>query len=135
MIETMLKININSSSRYPIDRKRMKRKIEKVLKKHGVVEGIELGVFVIGDRKMVGLNKKFMKKEGTTDVLSFPMTNQGDDLGFVEPSEIERLYLGDIFVSFPQARKQAAEGSLLVDEEIDKLVEHGVLHLLGKHHD
>jgi len=44
-------------------------------------------------------------------------------------------YLGDVVISYPQALKQAQEHNLLVDEEIDRLVEHGVLHLLGIHHE
>ena len=45
------------------------------------------------------------------------------------------LRLGDIVVSYPVARRQAGEHNLLVDNEIKILVKHGMLHLLGIHHE
>lgn len=90
---------------------------------------------VIGDRKMMELNEKHMKHLGTTDVLSFPLGNgTGSGAGFVNPPD-GILRLGDIVVSYPQAVKQAQEHSLLVDDEVCNLVQHGLLHLLGINHE
>ena len=77
---------------------------------------------------MKQLNQQWMKREGTTDVLAFPL-----DGGFDEVDG--PLMLGDVVVCWPMAVKQAAEQNTLVDEEIDRLVEHGVRHLMGEHHD
>jgi probable rRNA maturation factor len=76
---------------------------------------------------MTQLNKAWLKRQGTTDVISFPL----DEDKF--PDKVLRL--GDIVISYPQARKQAAAANTTVDEEVNKLVEHGVLSLLGLHHE
>lgn len=104
---------------------------------------IEIEINIIGDRKMTQLNGKFLKKKGTTDVISFPLQEkkeietQAFDKNskqiFVNPDGVLRL--GSIFISYPQTRRQANLHKLLVDEEISQLVEHGMLHLLGYHHE
>lgn len=129
----MLKININSSSHYPVDRKRVREIVKKTLKKQKA-DDVELSVFFIGDRKMSKLNKKFLNRERTTDVISFPLTDKEEKFKFINSPKEKQVYLGDIFISYLQARKQAMGYNLTVDKEIDKLVEHGVLHLLGFHH-
>jgi len=129
----MLRTFINSSANYSIDKEKIKKQAKDILQKHKI-DDAEVGIFFVGDKKISQLNKRFMKRHGTTDVLSFPMTG-GDELDFVEPAQVKkRAYLGDIFVCYPQAKRQASEYNLPVDTEIGKLVEHGILHLLGIHH-
>lgn len=96
----------------------------------GVSGHVEVSVSIVGDRKMKVLNKKYRQKDGTADVLSFSQT-QGE--WAKTPDGVLRL--GDVIISFPQARKNAREKETLVDEEIDFLLRHGLLHLLGIHHD
>jgi probable rRNA maturation factor len=100
----------------------------------GVGSEMVVGLTVVGDRKMKELNKKYLHKNGTTDVLSFSQTEEVSDEKFVEP-KVDGLYLGDVVVSWPQAVKQALEQQITVDEEIDFLMKHGLLHLMGVHHD
>jgi probable rRNA maturation factor len=68
------------------------------------------------------LNRDFLQNDYSTDVLSFPSRQS---LGF----------LGDIAISFPHARRQALEYGHAVDKELDILMLHGVLHLLGMDHE
>jgi len=68
------------------------------------------------------LNRDFLKKDYPTDVLSFPSRQT---LGF----------LGDIAISFPHALRQAAEYGHNAGQEIEILMLHGVLHLLGMDHE
>ena len=135
----MIQVSIQVSSRYPVDRRRVRRVIAKTLCRQGISDAAQVGVAVVGDRKMEDLNRKFMGKTGTTDVLSFPLAETSRGVSAVEREFVEvpqpRLRLGDIVISYPQARNQAQDHNLLVDEEIDRLVEHGVHHLLGIHHD
>ncbi len=128
----MVKIPIKAESRYPVDRKQIRKTVIEVLKKNRAINetsNLEVSIIFVGDRKMAGLNKHYLKREGTTDVLSFPLTESP----FIGPPD-DFLRLGDIVISFPQARKQAMQYGRTVDEEINLLVEHGLLHLLGKHH-
>lgn len=120
----MVKISIQASSRYPIERQEIKREVKKILYRFGLREEVEVGINFVGERKMRALNKKYRKVDQPTDVLSFPINEKA-------PNQV--LYLGDVIISYPQARKQAAENNWTVDEEIEKLVEHGVMSLLGKH--
>ena len=130
----MIKVLIKADSKYPIERKRIKKVVEDFFKEMDVTNDMEVGVMVVGDRKMKELNKKYLGVEGTTDVLSFSQTETDEkNEKFVEPSN--GLYLGDVVVSWPQAIKQAIERNVTVDDEIDFLVKHGLLHLMGIHHD
>lgn len=85
-----------------------------------------ISISLVDGAEIQKLNKKHRGKDAPTDVLSF-------NLG--EKTEDGRLYLGDIVVNIDQAKKQAGDNSNSVEEEISELVAHGVLHLLGEHHD
>lgn len=124
------KILLFVESRYKVNRKRIKSVIEDSLKKQGIVSPFEVSISIVGDRKMKALNKKYREKDKTTNVLSFPL-GEGKDSGL--PDDV--LYLGDIVISYPQVIREAAEEDVLVDDKIDELAEHGLLHLLGIHHE
>jgi len=124
----MIKVNIKAESRYPVDRKLVRKVVFGVLGKHSIQTAL-VEIFLVGDRKMTTLNKKHLGVDGTTDVLSFPLS--GKD--FVMPPK-DILRLGDIVISYPQAQRQAMKNNKTMDEEINFLVEHGLLHLLGIHH-
>lgn len=130
-----IKVHIRADSRYPIDRKRIRKLVRDFLREMGVEGEMQVGVVMGGDRKMKELNKKYLKVEGTTDVLSFSQTETSEKVSeFIEPTD-NGLYLGEVIVSWPQAMKQALERQITVDEEVDFLVKHGLLHLMGIHHD
>lgn len=129
----MTSVLIKTESHYVINRKTIKEAIDKTLHLKGVRSQTEVSVSIIGDRLMKDLNKKYRNIDETTDVLSFPLTEESDH-EFVEvPDNILRL--GDIIVSYPQARDEAIEENKLIDDKISELVIHGLLHLLGQHHD
>lgn len=122
-------IPIYVESRYKLDRKKIKERIEHILTQRHVYTPVEVSVAIVGDRKMKALNKKYRGLDKTTNVLSFPQT-EGDVTGL--PREI--LFLGDIVISYPVVIQEAALEKMLVDDKIGELVEHGLLHLLGEHH-
>lgn len=124
-----VKILIFVESRYKVNRKKIKSAIHEVLDEKGIVSPTEVSLAFVGDRKMHGLNKKFRNLDKTTNILSFPL-NEGEQTAL--PSDTIRL--GDIVISYPQVIKEAAEEEVMVDERIDLLVRHGLLHLLGEHH-
>jgi rRNA maturation RNase YbeY len=126
----LLKILIYVESRYKVNRKLIKAAVADVLKQQGVQSPLEVSIAIVGDRKMAALNKKYRNKEGTTNILSFPL-REGEQTNL--PSDV--MHLGDIVISYPMVIKESAEQELLVDERIDELVRHGMLHLLGLHHE
>jgi probable rRNA maturation factor len=72
---------------------------------------------------MAALNRRWRRKDHSTDVLSFPAG--GGDRGF----------LGDIVISLPYATRQARRRGEAPAREIDRLLLHGYLHLLGYDHE
>jgi probable rRNA maturation factor len=80
----------------------------------------------LGDRpESQYLNTKYRKKEYPTDVLSF---FHGDELP-------DGLHLGDIFICYPIAVDQAKENGVSIENELFRLIIHGILHLLGHDHE
>lgn len=124
------KVLIYVESRYKVNRKKIKSAVDSVLEENSVQSPIEVSIAIVGDRKMTKLNKQYRNKEGTANILSFPLS-EGDSS--LLPNDILRL--GDIVISYPMVIKEAAEQEMLVDERVDELVRHGMLHLLGLHHE
>ena len=127
----MVSILIKADSRYPVARKKLKESIRRFLAKHGVRESAQVSLAVVGDRRMRQLNRQYRKVDQTTSVLAFPLEIEGGE--FMTPPD-ENLLLGDVVISYPVARKQAAAEGILVDEVMEKLAVHGVRHLLGINH-
>lgn len=77
---------------------------------------------------MRSLNRRYRGKDETTDVLSFSL-REG------RFPQIQPDVLGDIVISLPAAARQASEAGHTVTREIDQLLIHGLLHLLGYDHE
>jgi len=137
----MVNIVISSDPRYHINRVSIRATVSSLLQQHKVLGRVEIGISVVGDRKMHELNKKYRGIDSTTDILSFaledPTTTSLQHIprvGFVAAPD-KWLRLGDIVISYPQVLEDASLDGISVDEEISFLVEHGAKHLLGIHHD
>ena len=137
IMDKIISVILFCESRYPVNRKSIRKTIEAVLGERSISGSIEVSVSIVGDRKMRSLNKKYRGKLETTDVLSFSQVE-----GEISAKKLKNvsypdgvLRLGDIVISFPQARKNAVKKEVLVDEEINFLIGHGLLHLLGIHHE
>jgi probable rRNA maturation factor len=87
-----------------------------------VTRGRPFTCLIAGDAELRRLNRDFRKDDRATDVLSFPSRQS---LGF----------LGDVAISFEHARRQAVEYGHPVSQEVEILMLHGVLHLLGMDHE
>ncbi len=108
-----------------------------VLSAERVSEESELSLVIVGQDKIQQLNKIYLGRDGTTDVISFPMLSEqseGETGIFITPPDGIQ-HLGEVVVSYPQAVIQAEEHNHNVKKEIAILVIHGVLHLLGYDHD
>lgn len=85
----------------------------------------EVTLAFVGERAIRTLNRKWMKKDKPTDVLSFPLGEKAAD---------GRFYLGDIVIAVPVAARQARAKGHALDRELRLLAIHGFLHLLGYDH-
>lgn len=98
----------------------------------GGTDRVRVSLSIVDDKTMRRLNRRYRHKDRTTDVLSFPF----DDAGFVDGSAaaVART-LGEIVVSLPQVRRQAAAIDRTVTEEFSLMLAHGTLHLMGYDHE
>ena len=137
----MSRILIFCESRFPINRKKIRQSVIEYLSDK-ISADYEVGVNIVGDRKMKQLNNQYRKIDQTCSVLSFSLndpavsTRQEITSGFSsdKSSPDKILRLGDVVVSYPQTVLLSAETNRLVDHMVKELVEHGLDHLLGKHH-
>lgn len=123
----MTNIDIFCEEGFEVNNKKIREALEKRLREQGITQEVEMSVSIVGEERMKELHEKYLETYETTDVISFPLegVNYPDDI----------LRLGDIVVCYPVAVKQASENNRSVDDEIDFLVDHSCLHLLGIHHD
>ncbi|OGH16978.1 MAG: rRNA maturation RNase YbeY [Candidatus Levybacteria bacterium RIFCSPHIGHO2_02_FULL_40_18] len=124
-----ISVPIYIESRYKVNRKRIKQVVSDTVRKGGIVTPVEVSVAIVGNRKIRALNKKYRNIDKTTNVLSFSQIE-----GKGSPRSPDKLYLGDVVISYPFVILEAASENMLVDDKIAELVEHGVKHLLGEHH-
>ncbi len=96
-----------------------------------------LTVCLVSDADIARMNETFRKKKGSTDVLSFPMTARRRPVRLRRgPNAIKNgEYLGDIAISPATARRYAKNRGRKLSSELQVLILHGVLHLLGYDHE
>ena len=111
--------------RVRIDQSRLTRLAQATLSLVGE-RTADLDVMLIGDRSMRRLNRRYRKKDRTTDVLAFSMRE-----GSGPPSAL----IGEVVISVPTAAKQANQLGRSLDEELIALLVHGILHLCGYDHE
>ena len=114
----------------PLDQAAFERLAAFVLEREEAPENVELSIALVELAEMTELNSRYRGKEGPTDVLSFGCDDPCAVLGPDEP-----VTLGDVVIAPEVAEAQAAEYGHTVEEELNLLLVHGVLHLLGYDHE
>jgi probable rRNA maturation factor len=101
------------------------------------LEEEDLTVCLVSDAEIARMNETFRKKKGPTDVLSFPMVVRRRPVGLRAGSKVKKAgeYLGDIAISPATARRYAKKNGRKLSNELQVLILHGVLHLLGYDHE
>ena len=108
---------------------RIKNWLEKVVEKLEKLERLkpeQISIVIVGDQGIKTLNQKYRKKNEVTDVLSFVQSDIEAKYRLTNDQ-----YLGEIFIDFRQAERQAEN----IKDEILNLLVHGYLHLKGYTHD
>jgi probable rRNA maturation factor len=97
-----------------------------------------INIILIDDKFMRRLNRKFTKRAGTTDVLSFEMSerlhSKKEDENLLKEFVYPGAILGEVYINLDQAKKNAQNHQVKFTDEVALLVTHGVLHLLGYEH-
>jgi probable rRNA maturation factor len=105
----------------------------------------EISLLFVNDRRMRLLNRRYRGVDRTTDVLSFPQYHPDElkaevrRLSYLSASNLQAasdpLLLGDLVINIHKAKRQAVENMISVDEELTRLLVHGLLHLVGYDHE
>ena len=109
----------------------IERACDMTLKSEVFLEPAEVNVTLVSDKKIRELNREFRNIDRSTDVLSFPL---GEDGYYDENPESGALMLGDIVLSLEHAVAQALEYGHSFEREAAYLTVHSMLHLLGYDH-
>ncbi len=109
-----MKVEFNNLTDYSFNLKRLRELMERAAKKAGNVS-----VAFLEEEEIKKINKEYRGKETVTDVLSF--SGEGD-------------YLGEILICPSYVEKQVKKRDLSFEKEIERVLIHGLLHLLGYNH-
>ena len=130
-------ILIKNFTKNKLDQKYLNKVAEKTLKVVKFKKPVEISLVVVGEKKIRSLNKKYRKIDKITDVLSFGFTfglhSSAETMEPTTPPD-EIIYLGEIFICYTQAVKQAKQKKHFLKKELAVLLIHGILHLLGYDH-
>ena len=122
-------ITIESKTNFPA--RLLERAAKTVLEHQSASPDSDLTIVLTDDKRIRELNRDYLGIDVPTDVLSFPASET--DGSEIDP-ETGFPYLGDILISLPYAAKSAAKAGHPLEAEVQLLVVHGVLHLLGHDH-
>ena len=117
---------ITIESKYDIPPALVKRAARLTLKHQKESVDVNLSVVLTDSRTLRTLNRDYLGIDAPTDVLSFPASESDPQTGV--------RYMGDILISVPYAAKSARKAGHALEAELQLLVVHGVLHLLGHDH-
>lgn len=117
-------IHIESTFTYSKDM--IERAVNAALKHQSQPLDSDLTIVLTDDVQLRELNREYLGIDEPTDVLSFPASESDPETG--------ARYLGDILISMPYAARSADKAGHGLESEVQLLVVHGVLHLLGHDH-
>ncbi|MBT3390589.1 MAG: rRNA maturation RNase YbeY [Chloroflexi bacterium] len=119
-------IEIGADTCLPGESQRIEAAAQATLAHQGISATSELSIIVTDDAQLHELNQQFRDVDAPTDVLSFPAE-------FSDP-ESGAAYLGDVLISYPRVVAQTQSGGHTPEAELQLLIVHGILHLLGHDH-
>jgi rRNA maturation RNase YbeY len=99
------------------ERKKLKSFIEKKIRSLGKKTG-EVSIVFCSDKNLLALNRRFLKHDYYTDILTFDFCQ-------------DNIIKGEIFISLDRIRENAQNFKESVNKELHRVIFHGILHLLG----
>ena len=122
---------ITIESKYDFPAALIERAVQVALTHQKESLDVNLSVVLTDNRRLHKLNWDYLGVDAPTDVLSFPASESD---GSETDPETGARYMGDILISVPYAAKGAKQAGNSLEAELQLLVVHGVLHLLGHDH-
>jgi len=122
----MIHIQVKRSIKLPVQKSILLHAAQLTLDQGDSSSRTDISVVIGDDRLLKDLNQTYRNIDGSTDVLSFPSHELDPDT--------QSIYLGDVIISLPRAQEQASTAGHALVDELQLLVVHGTLHLLGYDH-
>jgi conserved hypothetical protein TIGR00043 len=123
----MNKINLKTYKKLEIPKELkylLKKRANHTLKFFGFKNSM-LDIYITDDEEIKHLNSTYRQKDKPTDVLSFNINENIENI----------YYLGEIVISYDTALKQAIEYGVSLEQELTRLLVHGIVHLMGYNHE
>jgi probable rRNA maturation factor len=117
---------IHIESEFPFPEELLERAANATLEHESQPVDSDLSIILTSDARLHALNFNYLGIDAPTDVLSFPASETDPESG--------ARYIGDILISIARAQTQAETARHPLETEVQLLVVHGVLHLLGYDH-
>ena len=113
------RVDVHVPSNEDVEAEWVRGVAERVLEGESYDGGGVLSIVLLGDDEIRRLNAAYLNRDRPTDVLAFPYAEDGDEVW------------GEVYVSVDRAREQAEDYGVTREEELARLIIHGVLHLTG----
>ena len=113
-----------------INEKLLKRRTAWLMRQTNVADH-DLSILLVNDEEISWLNSHYRNKQGPTNVLSFPFTENRD----LSLNTLPVYELGDIIISVETALREAKQLNVSFHDRLTWLITHGMLHLLGHDHE
>jgi len=117
----------NQQKKVKIDRRRIRQVVQKLLRHTGCGDK-EISLLFVDDDEIREINRSYLDRDYATNVISFSLLEG-------EFSGINPDLLGDIVISVDTALRDAEKGGIPLEDELDFLLIHGLLHILGYDHE
>ena len=124
----------NKVKKIKINTNQIKKSVAKMLRSLNY-QDFDIGILFTTNQTIRKFNKKFRKKDKSTDILSFPYYTNLKPGQKIQAKEPEGKNLGDIIISLEYAKKDATKLKKSLDEHLSVLLAHGIAHLLGYTHE
>ncbi len=124
-------IEVNNQTRYRLKEKFLIAISQEILKKENREEQ-NLSIALVGPEKIRELNRKYRQKDNVTDVLSF---SSQEVLTWVKNDNGLTPDLGEVIICPAKVKKNAKKFASTFEKELQRVLVHGILHLLGYEHE
>jgi probable rRNA maturation factor len=130
-LSILLSVKHNARSQRALSEARLRQVARRAMTVDRKIGRYAVALAFVSDLAMQRLNRDFAGNDYLTDVLSFPAR---EDTGAFQTPHGQPIFLGDIAIAIPQAARQARAAGHPLQREIELLLAHGILHLLGHDH-
>jgi len=132
-----VEIHLSNHQDLPVDADALHALAEAVLESEAMPSSTEVGIMLVTDDDMAAHNRRFLGRDGPTDVLALPLAPPGSEhrQSAVRAGAGLPYALGDVIIAPGYVRSQARRLGIAYEDEMALMVAHGLLHLIGYDHE